>query len=113
MVDYAVKLGVPKADIVADYAGRSTYDTCYRASHIFGLTNAVLVTQRYHMPRAIYTCQHVGVQADGYALEDFSKYPDLRVSYTIRETGALIKAWVDVHVLHPQAEIMGNPEPAI
>jgi SanA protein len=56
MLAYAVELGVPEADIVLDYAGRRTYDTCYRAKKIFGVDNAILVTQRFHLPRAIFTC---------------------------------------------------------
>jgi len=55
MRDLALSLGVPEADIVLDYAGRRTYDTCYRAKMIFGLTEAILVTQSFHITRAIYT----------------------------------------------------------
>ena len=50
-------------DIVLDYAGRRTYDTCYRAKAIFGLEKAILVTQSFHMPRAVYTCNQLGVEA--------------------------------------------------
>ena len=52
MYDYAVARGVPPADVVRDYAGRRTYDTCYRAKAIFGVERAILVTQRFHLPRA-------------------------------------------------------------
>jgi vancomycin permeability regulator SanA len=48
---YAVQLGVPEEDIVLDYAGRRTYDTCYRAKAIFGLHAAILITQNF-LPRA-------------------------------------------------------------
>jgi vancomycin permeability regulator SanA len=113
MLDYAVGEGVPKEDIVLDHAGRSTYDTCYRAHAIFGLDEAILVTQRYHMFRALYICNRVGVASTGYALEDFSLYPNLRNSYTLREGLAIIKAWFDVHIGKPEAEIMGAKEPAI
>jgi len=51
MKAYAISLGVPGEDIVLDYAGRRTYDTCYRAREIFGLDEAILVTQTYHLPR--------------------------------------------------------------
>ncbi len=56
----ALSLGVPEEAIVLDYAGRRTYDTCYRAKAIFGVTEAILVTQAFHLPRAIYLCNRLG-----------------------------------------------------
>jgi SanA protein len=110
MRNYAVSLGVPEEDIVLDYAGRRTYDTCYRAHAIFGLEQAILVTQDFHMPRALYLCNalgvdSVGVQADNYRFR--------RVSLTywrIRELGATVNALLDVHLLRP-LPILGDPEP--
>jgi SanA protein len=55
MKEYALQMGIPEDDIVLDYAGRRTYDTCYRAKVIFGLDQALLVTQPYHLPRAVFT----------------------------------------------------------
>ena len=54
MRQYALQLGIPDEDIVLDYAGRRTYDTCYRAGAIFGVKKVILVTQLFHLPRAIY-----------------------------------------------------------
>jgi len=65
MLDYALKLGVPRQDIVLDFAGRRTYDTCYRARAIFGVTEALLVTQRFHLPRALFTCNFLGIKGVG------------------------------------------------
>jgi vancomycin permeability regulator SanA len=113
MQAYAVEHGVPKEDIVLDYAGRSTYDTCYRAKHIFGLDSAVLVTQRYHSPRAVYTCRGLGIDAVGYMVNDFDKYPDLLIPYTSREILATVNAWIELHITHPKAEVLGNKEPVI
>jgi vancomycin permeability regulator SanA len=82
----AVQLGVPDADIVLDYAGFSSWDSCYRAREVFGLTEATLVTQRFHLPRALYTCNalkvhSVGVVADRQAYSTFNnelrEYPAL------------------------------------
>jgi vancomycin permeability regulator SanA len=56
MQEYAEKQGVPANDITLDYAGFSTYESCYRAKAVFGITQAVLVTQNFHLPRAVYTC---------------------------------------------------------
>jgi len=113
MEAYALSQGVPKDDIVLDYAGLDTYDSCYRAKHIFGVDSATLVTQQYHAPRATYLCRTVGIDATTYALPDFEKYPDLRFSYSAREDLADIKARWKAEVTHPSAAIMGKQEPEI
>ena len=69
MYDYAVRRGVPARDIARDYAGRRTYDTCYRAAAVFDVTEAVLVTQRFHLPRAIFTCRNLGVNSIGFSAD--------------------------------------------
>jgi len=69
MLNYAISLGVPSEDIVLDYAGRRTYDTCYRAKHIFQIDEAILVTQRYHLPRALVTCNGLGLKSTGVAAD--------------------------------------------
>ena len=50
MRTYALGLGIPDEDIILDYAGRRTYDTCYRAREIFDLDSAILITQAFHQP---------------------------------------------------------------
>jgi len=65
MLRTAQDLGVPEPDIVLDYAGFHTYDSCYRAHAIFGLSEATLVTNAYHLPRALYTCAQLGVAGEG------------------------------------------------
>ncbi len=108
MKRYAMQRGVPETDIVLDYAGFSTYESCYRAHHIFGLTDAVLVTQRFHLPRAIYTCSQLGVDAVGLGTPDWGAYRDaLLVRYTLRESLATLKALWDVHVTRPLPTFLG------
>ncbi|MCS6848479.1 MAG: ElyC/SanA/YdcF family protein [Anaerolineae bacterium] len=106
----ARELGVPDADIVLDYAGRSTYDTCYRARYIFGLRNAVLVTQAYHLDRAIFTCSALGVAAVGYPADErrYARMP----WFQIREIGATLKAFWDLFVARP-LPVLGEPLPII
>ena len=60
-----VSLGVPDEAIVLDYAVRCTYDTCYRARVIFGMESVLLVTQKFHLPRALFICNVLGVKAVG------------------------------------------------
>lgn len=107
MRQYAIQLGIPAQAIVQDYAGRRTYDTCYRAGHIFGVQDAVLVTQEYHLPRALYTCNNMGVRAVG-VIADRTNSPHL-YGY-LRELPATLGALWEVNISHP-LPILGNPEP--
>jgi len=100
MQKYAIEHRVPKRDIILDYAGRDTYDTCYRARNVFGFTNAVLVTQAYHAPRAIYVARRMGIEAEAYAVPNLDQFPLLQMSYTVREYMADSKAFWDVQISH-------------
>jgi SanA protein len=110
MQAYAVSLGVPEDDIVMDFAGRRTYDTCYRARHIFGLEEAILVTQKFHLPRALYTCNNLGVEAVGVSadLRVYSRGPYLY--WNLREVGATLNAIWEVHFARP-LPLLGEYEP--
>ncbi len=99
MYDYAVAQGMPPGDIVRDYAGRRTYDTCYRAAAIFGVRQAVLVTQSFHLPRALFTCNALGVEAVGLAA-DQRAYGSEQF-YQLRDAVATLEAWLEVMIFHP------------
>ncbi|HEY0739268.1 MAG TPA: ElyC/SanA/YdcF family protein [Herpetosiphonaceae bacterium] len=108
MKRYAVELGVRSEDITLDYAGFSTYESCVRAKDIFGVAEAVLVTQRFHLPRAVYTCQVLGITAIGLGTPDWGTYrEDLLLQYTFREALATIKALWEVHVTRPEPTFRG------
>ncbi len=110
MKDFAIQLGVPEDDIVLDYAGRRTYDTCYRAGDIFGLQEVILVTQGFHLPRTIYTCNALGISAVGVDA-DIRTYRRRSLLYwNLREFPATAIALWQVHVSHPEP-VLGNPEP--
>jgi SanA protein len=109
MKDYAVRLGVPEADIVLDYAGRRTYDSCFRARAIFGVERVVVVTQRFHTARALYTCEALGLDAVAITA-DRRVYSAERVVWMTREYLALLLAWWDVNVRHP-VPVLGEREP--
>lgn len=110
MKAYAISLGVPSSDIVLDYAGRRTYDTCYRAKHIFGLTEAILVTQGYHLPRAIFTCEGIGIKVSGVSSNLRNYRVDSQRFWSARELAASLVAVWQVWVTHP-LPVMGDPEP--
>jgi vancomycin permeability regulator SanA len=102
MKQLAIGLGVPATDIALDYAGRRTYDTCWRAVNVFGVDHAVLVTQRYHMARALYLCQGMGIDAVGRGLTIDAYSSAHRLQWRVRELPAAASAVADLNLLHPK-----------
>ena len=93
---YLLSLGIPEQAIAVDYAGFDTYDTCVRARRIFGIEQALLVTQDFHEPRAVAICRSVGVDVEGVG---DSRARSDRIGWTVswaRERAAAIKAVADV-----------------
>ena len=110
MRQYALELGIPDEAIVLDFAGRRTYDTCYRARSIFGIKQAILITQNFHLPRALYTCNKLGVDAIGVS-SDLRIYRKLSsFIWFTRELPATLVAFWEIHISHP-TPILGEPEP--
>jgi SanA protein len=109
MYEYARSLGVPDEALVLDYAGRSTYDTCYRAHQIFGVDEAILVTQNFHLPRALYACRVLGVNGVGVPADRRAYSLRPWVYWNIRELPATLNAMLEVHVTHP-LPVLGEPE---
>jgi SanA protein len=107
---YALSLGVPDEAIVLDYAGRRTYDTCYRARDIFHVGSAILVTQGFHLPRALYTCNALGIPAVGVPADQREYRPRSMAYWNARELVATLVAFWEVYVSHPEP-VLGNPEP--
>ncbi len=105
----AMQLGVPATDIACDYAGFRTYDSVYRAIQIFGLDKAVLVTQRYHLPRAMYLAHHLGLDVVGLDAS-VQSYGTIQSWYDLREIGAAQAAWLDV-TIGRKPKFLGKKEP--
>jgi len=110
MRQYARSLGVPDDAIVLDYAGRRTYDTCYRARHIFGVESAILITQKFHLSRALFTCNALGVKATGVESNNYYFLKRSRLYWNIREQFATVTAFWDVYFKRP-LPVLGEPEP--
>ncbi len=66
---YAIERGVPDSAILLDGLGLRTYDSCYRAYQVYGIQDAILVTQNFHLDRALMTCQTLGIDAVGVAAD--------------------------------------------
>jgi vancomycin permeability regulator SanA len=110
MREYALFLGVPDEDIILDFAGRRTYDSCYRAKEIFGVKDLIVVTQAFHLPRALFLCNAFDIDADGVPADEAYYHRGSYTFWWVREIFASIKAYWDVYVLHPEP-ILGKPEP--
>lgn len=94
MANYAIDQGVSPDDIFCDHAGVSTYDSMYRLRYVFGVQRCVVVTQEYHLYRAVYDAQSFGIEARGVA-SDLSDYANID-SFEQREFFARIKDFVSV-----------------
>lgn len=107
---YAISLGVPEQAIVVDYAGRRTYDTCYRAKQIFGLGSAILVTQKFHLPRALFLCNALGINVTGVEAANRHYLKRSLFFWNVREQFATFTAFMDVFMEKP-TPVLGQLEP--
>lgn len=108
MENYALSQGVPMKSIVVDDAGFDTYDSCYRAHVIFKLTNATLISQGYHLPRAMTTCKGVGIENIGVVAIHPTR--DYTVDYILREFLATDKMVIQL-IFKPHPTILGPSLP--
>ena len=70
MKDYLIENGVASSDVFMDHAGFSTYDSLYRAKAVFNADRIIIVTHRFHLYRALYIADKLGIEAYGVAAED-------------------------------------------
>ncbi|RCH69297.1 hypothetical protein DT019_05105 [Streptomyces sp. SDr-06] len=110
MRGYLVQHGVPDRSVVGDYAGFDTWDSCVRAKKIFGVDRAVLVSQGFHIRRAVALCEAAGVRSYGVGV---AAAHDLTWYYGgTREVFAAGKALLDA-TFHPDPTFLGPREPGI
>ena len=103
---FLLEKDVAPEDIFLDHAGFDTYDTMYRARHVFGITDAIVVTQRYHLYRALFVASRLGIDANGVS-SDLQPY--VRQSwFSSRETLSRVKAVKDV-LMGSTSEYLGEP----
>ena len=105
----ARRLGVPDQDIAMDYAGFCTYDSVYRAKAVFGISSVILVSQAYHLPRALFIARQLGLNAVGAAAEprrapvDFGRWQP-------REVVSCEFAWFEAKYFRPRPRFLGRPK---
>lgn len=111
MRDLAVRLGVKPADIWVDTGGTRTYETCLRARDVFGVTGALLVTQRFHLPRALSACRTLGIDAIGVPADLHTYSTRSKLFWELREVPASWVSLLETALVNPKvrATSMGRP----
>jgi SanA protein len=105
--------GIPADDLFTDHAGFDTWDSAQRARRVFDVRSVVVVTQRFHMARALYDARHAGLEATGYAA-DRRDYGRVMRRLQVREAAARVKTMADVvtsadpHFLGARIPITGD-----
>lgn len=105
MKKFAIAEGVKEQDIFMDHAGFRTYDSCYRARDVFGVDSMVIVTNEFHLPRALYIANKLGIDAVGVK-SDSRKYATEHYN-NFREFFARVKAFIDVNIMKPKPKFLG------
>lgn len=111
MLELAMQLGVPEEHIWLDYEGTRTFETCARALEIWSVAQAILVTQRFHLPRALLICDGMGMDVVG-AIADRRTYSRPTMTFwQLREIPATLRALWDLSFYDQEASTP-NPPPA-
>ena len=105
MKQYAIDDGIPSEDIFMDHAGFSTYESIYRAKEVFGVEKMVIVTQEYHLYRALYIAEQLGIKAYGVA-SDYHNYVGQSMR-DLREVLARAKDYVTT-ITKPEPTYLGD-----
>ena len=108
MKQYALNAGIISGDIFMDHAGFSTYESMYRAKEIFGVKKVIIVTQGYHLYRAVYIAESMGLEAYGVA-SDYRSYAG-QMSRDIREILARVKDF-GTSIFKPYPTYLGETIP--
>ncbi len=106
MRNVAVEAGVPADDVFMDHAGFSTYESMYRARDVFGAKRIVIVSQRYHLYRALYVAERLGLDAYGVAA-DLRPYAG-QEAREVREILARVKDFLTA-IVQPPPTYLGDP----
>jgi vancomycin permeability regulator SanA len=96
MRNYLIKAGLPTKNVIVDAGGFDTYESCLRAKRIFNLSQLIIVTQSYHLVRAVATCRTLGIDATGVGDDSARQHTVAWWRGTIRDQLACIKTIVDL-----------------
>ncbi|WP_421753039.1 SanA/YdcF family protein [Croceimicrobium sp.] len=106
MKEALVEKGVPASRIILDYAGFRTLDSVVRAKEVFGQDDILIVSQQFHVERALILADFKGIEAYGYNAVDVEVYSGFRTK--VREYFARIKMWLDL-LIGVDPKFLGDP----
>ena len=108
MLQALIELGVPSSAITLDYAGFRTLDSVVRSKKVFGQNEIIIISQRFHVERALFIANKYGMKAVGFAAQDPPKKYSLKTQ--IREYFAKTKAVIDLYIIHKEPKFLGKKE---
>jgi SanA protein len=103
----AVQRGVPAQDVLLDFAGFRTLDSCVRIRKVYGQSKVIVVSQAFHLGRAQFLCADAGVEATGFSASDPRPALDRRKS-AVREIAARWQAVIDAKVVNRKPKYLGD-----
>lgn len=106
MKNYLLESNIPSSDVFLDHAGFNTYDSIYRVKEVFNARKIVIVTQKYHLYRALYIAKHLGIEAYGVIAEDVP-YKGIMLKNEIREILSRDKNFFKV-IFKPKSKYLGD-----
>ena len=110
MRDYLLIQGVPSQDIFMDHAGFDTYSSMYRARDVFQVRDVIVVTQAFHLPRAVFLARSMGLDAVGLAADRRTYTQASRLKAAAREPLARVKSFAET-LLRVKPKYLGDAIP--
>jgi len=104
-----IRHGIPAERIVCDFAGFSTIDSIIRANQVFGLDSITIISQEFHVRRAIFIAHRKGLKAVGFCAQDVEK--SIGAPTLMRERFARVKTVLDLYILNRKPRFLGEPIP--
>ncbi len=110
MKKFLMQKGVPAQNVFMDHAGFNTYESLYRARDVFQVKRVIIVTQRYHLMRAVFVARELGLEAYGIA-SDQHDYGEVMKTYRLREIAARNKDFFTAKFIKPKPTFLGETIP--
>ncbi len=107
MREYLLNAGIADEDIFMDHAGFNTYSSMYRAKDVFLVKSAIISTQEFHLPRAVYLANRLGLKANGVICDQHDYF--FLGRNKAREFLARVKDWLQAEIFQPEPQYLGEP----
>jgi len=107
MLKDLVEAGVPKECVVQDFAGFRTLDSVVRSQKVFGEEKVTIISQRFHVERALFLARHYNIAAIGFCADDVNAFYGFKTM--VREHFARVKLFIDLYILDTQPKFLGEP----